>query len=106
MNTTSNFIAEIVRAANEVDRLGETEKRRLIDRAVVTIRDMRQTIGIEGQRVAKDSLIGLQIVSAAVSAGQAHDDKVKAELLEAAGMIRDLHIVLDTGTRIEFIDQG
>ncbi|MCF1467513.1 hypothetical protein FS764_11390 [Agrobacterium vitis] len=106
MNTTSNFIAEIVRAANEVDRLGETEKRRLIDRAVVTIRDMRQTIGIEGQRVAKDSLIGLQIVSAAVSAGQAPDDKVKAALLEAAGMIRDLHIVLDTGTRIEFIDQG
>lgn len=106
MNRRTDFITEIIRAANEIDRLGNTERRRLIDRAVLAIRDMREAIGLNGPRATKDSLIGLQIVSAAISADQASDEKVRAAFLEAAGMMRDLHIVIDTGTKIEIFDRG
>lgn len=48
-----------------------------------------------------DKLNELQIVAAAIPFGNAAGARVQRALLDAAGMIRDLHIVLDTGTEIQ-----
>jgi len=41
MSLTTAFISELVWAANQIDHLTEFEKRRLLDRADATIREMR-----------------------------------------------------------------
>ena len=105
MSSTNGFIAELVRAANEVEKLGSYEQKRLLDRAVTTIRDMRKSVGIPSSRTKADAVVGIQITSAMVDVGQASKDQVKTALLDAAGMIRELHIVIDTGTMIG-IDGG
>ncbi|CDN58486.1 Hypothetical protein RG1141_PB01380 (plasmid) [Neorhizobium galegae bv. officinalis bv. officinalis str. HAMBI 1141] len=99
MSSTTDFIAELVRAANEVEKLQGEEARRLLNRAITTIRDMRETIGIPGGHTAADAVIDLQ--TAAVALGNRSHEQIKTALLDAASMIRDLHIVLDTGTEIQ-----
>ena len=54
MSTTNDFIAELVRAANEVEKLGSYEMARLLERSVITIRDLRQVVGIPSSRTAAD----------------------------------------------------
>jgi hypothetical protein len=44
LNSTTDFIAELVRAANEIEKLDPTEARRLLNRAVNTIRYMREEV--------------------------------------------------------------
>jgi hypothetical protein len=46
-------------------------------------------------------VIGLQTTAVALGLGNRTSDRIKAALLDAAGIIRDLHIVLDTGTEIQ-----
>ncbi|WP_029619665.1 hypothetical protein [Pseudorhizobium marinum] len=100
MSTTTDFITELVRAANEVDRLHDREKRGLLERAVVTIRDMREAVGIPSSRTAADGLVDLQAVQGSLCRGEATAMRAKAALLDAADMIRTLHIVLDSETEI------
>ncbi|WP_105432436.1 MULTISPECIES: hypothetical protein [Neorhizobium] len=101
MSSTTDFIAELIRAANEVEKLHGEEARRLLNRAITVIRDMRETIGIPGSRTAADVVIDLQTTAVALGLGNRSPEQVKAALLDAAGIIRDLHIVLDTGTEIQ-----
>ncbi|NTG48617.1 hypothetical protein G6M04_14585 [Agrobacterium rhizogenes] len=101
MTSTNGFIAELVRAANEVGRVSDFEKRRLLERAVIAIRDMREAVGIPESKTTEDASINLQTVAAMIPMGHASDNQVRSALIEAAGMIRDLHIVLDTKTEIE-----
>lgn len=99
MTATTDFIAELFRAANEVNKLTSSEKRHLLQRAIVTIRDMRHAIGIPPSRTAADALIDISTVAAAVE--RRPNQEVQEALLEAAGMIRDLRIVIDS--KIEVI---
>lgn len=101
MSSTTDFISELVRAANEVEKLTASEKNRLLDRSVMVIRELRERIGKPTTRTRADAVVELQIVAAAVPFGRRTDEQVKAFLLQAATMIRDLHIVLDTGTEIQ-----
>ncbi|WP_029620588.1 hypothetical protein [Pseudorhizobium marinum] len=96
MSTSPDFIAELVRAANEVEKLSVYEKVRLLDRAITTIRDMREQVGIPPSGTATDAVVGLQTTRVAFARGKRTGDHVKAALLDAADMIRTLHIVLDT----------
>jgi hypothetical protein len=89
LSTTTDFIAELVRAANEVDKLATLEKGRLLQRSTVIIRDGRNEVGIP----PADGVIDLQTVAASID--RRSDDEVKAALLDAADMIRTLKIVLD-----------
>ncbi len=93
MSLTTHFIAELVRAANQVDNLKAIEKRRLLERAVITIREMRDEVGIPPSRTAGDAVVDLQTTAAAIE--RCTDDHVRAALLDAADMIRTLHIILD-----------
>ncbi|RFB95075.1 hypothetical protein B5K11_08845 [Rhizobium leguminosarum bv. trifolii] len=44
--STTLFVAELVRAANEADRLGPWEAARLLERAIATVRELREAVGI------------------------------------------------------------
>lgn len=95
MIVSSAFVAELIRAANGVERLSNVKKRQLLERAVTTIRAMRDEIGIRQSRTAADAVIDLQTTAVALSVGKRSDDQVKAALLHAAEMIRALNIILD-----------
>lgn len=99
MTPTTSFISELVRDANRLDRLDAYQKRRLLERAVTIIRDMRQTIGIPSGP-GRDYVVDIHTVALSIERGWRSDDDVRSALLQAAGMIRDLHIVLDSKTGI------
>ncbi|MCF6367242.1 hypothetical protein [Rhizobium halophilum] len=101
MSNTTDFIAELVRAANEVERLTEIERGRLFERSVTTIRAMRETVSIQSAQADADKIVELQVMVAIRGTRTKDPSEVRDALLTAAGMIRDLHIVLDTGTEIE-----
>lgn len=100
MSTTTDFIAELVRAANEVHTRQGPEKRRLLEQAIVTIRDMREEIGIPSSGTAMDAVVDIQKTVVLLIRGRATNECVKASLLDAADMVRTLHIVRNTETRI------
>lgn len=100
MSSTTDFVAELVRAANEVEKLGAYEKVRLLDRAITAIRDMREQVGVQSSGTAADAVVELQTTRVAMARGKQTSDHVKAALLDAADMIRTLHIVLETETQI------
>ncbi|MDP9564331.1 hypothetical protein ACQZ6V_27360 [Agrobacterium sp. 22-3674b3] len=102
MTLTNSFIAELVRDANRLDHLDDYQKRRVLERAVTTIRDMRETIGIP-PGPGRDRLLEIQTVTLSIELGWRSDEEIRNALLLAAGMIRDLHIVLDSKTDISIV---
>ncbi|MGP4674413.1 hypothetical protein ACSV5N_20885 [Agrobacterium salinitolerans] len=102
MTATNRFIAELVRDANRLDHLDGYQKRRMLERAVTTIRDMRETIGIP-PGPGRDRLLEIQTVALSIELGWRSDEEIRNALLLAAGMIRDLHIVLDSKTDISIV---
>lgn len=93
MSLTTAFVAELIRAANHVEHLTDFEKRRLLERAVFTIREMRDQVGIPESKTAADAVIDLQTTAAGIE--RRTHEHVKAALLDAAEMIRILRIILD-----------
>lgn len=91
------FVAELVRAANEADPLGPWEAARLLERAIATVRELREAVGIPKDGTELDELIRLR---AAAREGRGSSD-LSSALLSAADMIRSLHIVVDSHTEIE-----
>jgi hypothetical protein len=100
MSATTDFIAELVRAANQVERLTTEERMRLFARALVTVQEMRQSIVIPSAQTAADKIVDLQRLVVRKGALAETPGEVRDALLTAASMIRDLHIVLDTGIEI------
>ena len=92
MTATTDFIAELIRAANFPDKLTEHDRRRLTDRAARTIREMRLQTGVRPGR-GKDALYYLEVDALRAEVGSPED--IKKVLLEMADMIRTLKIVLD-----------
>jgi len=92
LSSTTEFISELIRAANEVDKLALLEKGRLLQRSIVIIRDGRDQVSIAPSTSAADAVIDLQTVAASID--RRSDDEVKAALLDAADVIRTLKIVL------------
>ncbi|NTE56997.1 hypothetical protein G6M78_18245 [Agrobacterium tumefaciens] len=102
MTLTNSFIAELIRDANLLNHLDGYQKRRMLERAVTTIRDMRETIGIP-PGPGRDRLLEIQTVALSIELGWRSDEEIRNALLLAAGMIRDLHIVLDSKTDISIV---
>lgn len=94
MNDKSAFVSELLRAANDVERLGPPEVRRLLHRAIVCIRDQREFVGIAGSGTPSDEIIVLMNVATRAERFT-RSDWARA-LLDAAEMIRALRIVADT----------
>jgi hypothetical protein len=69
MSSSTDFIAELARAASEVEKLGAYEMAHLLERSMLTIREMRATRGIRLTRHAKDPLIDIENVQDRVMRG-------------------------------------
>jgi len=93
MSATTIFISELVRAANELRKLDDYQRSRLLYRAIATIRDGREQVGVPQTKTAADVVVDLQTIAASVY--RRSDDEVKAAFLNAANTIRTLKIVLD-----------
>jgi len=93
MSSIHAFICELIRAANEVEKLTPREMSRLLDRSVDTIRDLRGQTEIAGSRRARDVLIDLQIASS--RARDLSPEDARDTLLDAAEIIRALWIMLE-----------
>jgi phosphoribosylamine-glycine ligase len=105
MSSTSDFIVELVRAANDVENLIDLEKKRLLERSVTVIRDMRESLGFPAAQADADRIYDIQNELAAMGMGSSSPDEVRDCLLLSATMIRDLHIVLDTNAEIVIDDR-
>ncbi|WFP95550.1 MULTISPECIES: hypothetical protein [Ensifer] len=92
MFQTTAFVSELIRAANEVEKLTPSEVSRLLDRSVATIRGMREQAGVAGNRRTNDVVINLGIASARVRDLSIED--IKDTLIDAADAIRALRIIL------------
>ncbi|MCZ4093110.1 hypothetical protein [Sinorhizobium psoraleae] len=93
MSSTTAFIAELIRAANGIEKLTHYEVSRLLDRSIDTIRDMRSHTGVAGIHSARDVLIDLRL-----SSERARDllpEQARDILIEAADILRSLKIELD-----------
>lgn len=92
MSHVTAFISELIRAANEVERLTPSEVSRLLDRSVDTIRDMREQADVGSSRRANHVVGNLAIASARVRDLSIED--VRDTLIDAADAIRALRIIL------------
>ena len=92
MSATTNIMAELIRAANEVSSLTTGERRDLMVRASRAVKELRLKTGARPGR-GKDALFELEI---AAMRSENNSDEASAILLKLADMIRTLKIVLDT----------
>ncbi len=64
MTTITGFVSDLFRATNEVHHLTPLAARRLLERAVAVIRDMRELTGMEANSAVQDATIALLKVAA------------------------------------------
>ncbi|MBD8687242.1 MULTISPECIES: hypothetical protein [unclassified Rhizobium] len=102
MSQTTDIIGELVRDANRMERLDASHKRHMLQRAVATIEDLRQAAGIP-KGPGHDTLADIKTTASAADQGLTDDAELRETFLLAAGMIRDLHIVLDSGTKVSLV---
>ncbi|WP_188080126.1 hypothetical protein [Neorhizobium sp. P12A] len=95
MTLITDFIAELYRAANEIDRLTTVEKRRLLERAAHTIVDMEEQLGnVADQRSHRLAAELLKLTDMALDG--VPDVLIGHGFLEAADAIRRLKILADS----------
>lgn len=91
------FISELIRAANETQRLSRFERGRLMERAAATIRDNREQIAYS-DAPANDTGPG-HIASDLASLGRTPEvfsaAEVSVKLLEAVEAIKTLRMLLE-----------
>ncbi len=92
----------MVRAANEVGKLSEFERGNLLDRAYRAIRDGRDQVGMAQDSLDRDPAIDFLTMSRSIP--MFSDEEIKAALLEAAGMVRALRIIIDA--KIDAVQNG
>lgn len=101
MSGVNRLVSELLRAANTAQRLSPARVTRMLDDAIEAIRQLRletNIIPIPG----KDALIYVRTVAA--GADRVPPEEWHHALLHAAEMIRDLSVVIDSGTVIHIHD--
>jgi hypothetical protein len=104
MNSVPSFVSELVRAANEVNRLTTREAKSLILRAISAVRDLRDVIGIPVNGTKHDAVIQLNLLVSVIE--KASQQEIRDGLLSAADMVRTLWVVVDSGTEISLTPSG
>ena len=92
MTVANQFIAELIRAANGVGKLSDDDRRRLLKRAIVIIRDLGQEIEAPKARIELEAITEVQVKVAELAAAARTSSEVSECMLFAATMIRDLQI--------------
>ncbi|MGO8235347.1 hypothetical protein ACC806_03945 [Rhizobium ruizarguesonis] len=99
-NVEAAFVAELIRAANQIHKLTDHEVKSLLFRSIVTARDLREAVGMPGSGTSEDAVVRLYDVATDIA--QVDPAARTGALLEAAGLIRDLRIVVERGTKLVF----
>lgn len=81
------FIAELIRAANEIDRVSIQERGAMLRRAAITIRQYEGEFGDLGDAASVADLVDSSMLPRVI-----RDDDVRTSMLHAAEMIRLLSI--------------
>jgi hypothetical protein len=102
MSGVNEFLVELIRAANGVENVRLKERLRLVEEGITTIRRL-QPPRTDKQIRRMDGVDRLH--TRAIQAVTSCDDDSRDLLLEIAGTIRDLHIVLDTKTDVTFTEK-
>jgi hypothetical protein len=97
MSSTNAFITELIRAANQIDRLSHTDARGLILRAVTMIREMRTRVGMANNG-SYDTVFDLLKIASSPERHQLPE--IARALLMAADMLRTLYLVVDSSPEI------
>ena len=95
MANTTDFISLLIRAATQIEDLGDFGRRKLLETSVATISELSQAAGVSQDYSTKDAMAKFEALSARVALGYAHDAEVRIALLDAARVIRELRVVLD-----------
>jgi hypothetical protein len=94
----TDFIAELVRAANGIGRLKTAEKRRLLERAAYTIQDMEEQLGnVADQRSHRTSEELMKLAEMVIDG--VPDVLVAHGMLEGADAIKRLRILWEAQKR-------
>ncbi|MDQ0322978.1 hypothetical protein QO002_005184 [Pararhizobium capsulatum DSM 1112] len=93
MTSTTDFIAELFRAGNEVAKLSHSKRKRLLERALTTVKDMRDILGIPSSGTDADQLV--QLATFVAKLEHQGDSEVGQAFLTASTLIRDLRIAMD-----------
>jgi len=97
MSGVNRLVSELLRAANTVDQLTPSKVTQMLDDSIEAIRQLRletNIVPIPG----RDALIYVRTVAA--GADRVPQEEWYHALLHAAEMIRDLSVVIDSGTVI------
>lgn len=93
-DTIPQFIAELVRAANDLSRVSTVGREGLLGRAALTIRDFRDALLDPAIRIEPgEDKISLRLRLAAASIPRWTDEQIGELLLEAAAELRRLRIL-------------
>lgn len=93
MSTTTDFIAELVRAANEVHLLAPAERRRLLERAAAVIAAQRELLELRDKVVPPSRGVVSDLDAMKQHAREGADVVVRSVLLLCAEEIRRLRIL-------------
>jgi hypothetical protein len=102
MRQVAEFLSELIRAANDVERRDAHELSMLLYQAIVAITEMRGQAGIPSTGTPRDTIIRLRDMAAAPSALTA--EQLASALLEAAEMIRTLRILIDSDITLKLME--
>jgi hypothetical protein len=96
-DTGAGFVSELIRAANEIVRLTKPEQARLLERAANTLRDYHHQISISGTPANNEDLyiVAHQWSQMAKRIDLFTAVEVSATLIEAAGTIKAVRVLLD-----------
>lgn len=98
MTPLTDLISELIRAANTFDRLGDFEKRRLLDRAYRAVEDGRREIGVHPSQTEYDAAIDFLTMSRSPESFSL-DEQIEA-FLDAADMLKTIKILLDAKAEV------
>lgn len=101
MRHASDLLAELTRAANNLDRRNNVQRKRLVEEAIIAIERLRDRAGVSAKLSASDPAFELQFISAAITIGWATDSRVKMALLAAACEIRELSAVFGSEAEVK-----
>lgn len=88
MTRIADVIAELTKAAEDASTLSEDEKFRLLGRAYVTIKEGRKLLGEPAH--LEESAEAMNLIQAGCLPLQLYDDEMKALMLEAVKVIRQM----------------
>ncbi len=92
MKSIADVIAELTKAADDVQALSEGEKLRLLGRAYVTIKEGWEMLG-EPARL-QESAEAMDLIQAGGMPVHLYDDEMKAILLEAVKVIQQIEAAM------------